>query len=40
MARLVGIIQLIPIIVRYGIQEVHSVFEKDASASPAGRFQE
>ena len=41
MARLAVIIQLLLIIiVRDGIQEVHCVLEKDASASPAGHVQE
>ena len=39
MARLAGIIQLL-LIVRDGVQKVHCVLEKNASASPAGHVQE
>ena len=39
MARLAGIIQLLPI-VRDGVQKVHCVLEKDAAAYSAGHVQE
>ena len=39
MVRLVGIIQLL-LIGCDGVQEVHCVLEKDASASPSGHVQE
>ena len=39
MARLAGIIQLL-LIGCDGVQEVHCVLEKDASASPSGHVQE